>query len=141
MYALRSVTFASDASIIGMCLLVSDATTANIDEGTSLFRSSFTVPQNSGLSYPPSKMTHQLKVSGSFVTCYWDDSSSKYILKETDFSALSQKYIDAATTNVGSIAFCTDVSRVSHVVGVADADPIDCWEAGSLHAFFGASID
>ena len=143
-YALRSLTFASDGSIIGVQMIVGDSSTANvIDTGKSLFRASFTLPQNTGLNYPVTKMTHLIKVSGTFVSCYYLYSEDKYTVKQTDFSALTQKYNPLYRSNesTGSIAFCTDVSKVSHITGVADTETVDCWDLHKPHIFSGASIE
>ena len=135
-YALRSLTFAGDGSICGFGLLVADGSTMNVAPGLSIFRSNFELPQNSGLAYPASKLTRRLKVSGSFVTCYWSTSDRKYILKDTNFSALTSN-----TDDPGSIAFCTNTQLVSHITGAADNETIDCWDLNSLHIFSGGAID
>ena len=143
-YALRSVTFASDGSIIGAGMLVGNQSTSNIDpEGKSIFRSSFTLPQSSGLAYPATKMTHQLKITGSFISCYWAESPiNKYVVMDTNFSALTQKYIMTSTDIVGgSIAFYTDASLQDHIIGVADGETIDCWDLNQPHIFYGGAIE
>lgn len=137
-YALRSVTFANDGSIIGASLLVSDGSTMNIDPGMSLFRANFTLPQNSGLSYPSTKLTRRIKITGAFDTGYWSPGQGKYILKQTTFSAMTST---VSMGTPGSIAFCTNTSLVSHITGVAVSENIDCWDLNSMHIFYGGSID
>ena len=140
-YALRGLTFASDGSIIGLSMLVADSSSANIELGRSVFRSNFSVPQTPGLAYPPTKMTHRLKVTGSFISSYWSYTESKFVIKETEFSALSQQYISDSQTELGSIAFVTDAYLVSHITGAADESNIDCWDLGQAHIFFGGAIE
>lgn len=143
-YALRSLTFANDGTIIGAGMLVGNQSTSNVDpEGTSIFRASFTLPQSSGLSYPATKMTHQLKITGSFISCYWAESPiSKYVVMDTNFSALTQKYVQSSgQTAIGSIAFYTVSSLQDHVIGVADGTTIDCWDLHKPHIFYGGAIE
>ncbi len=114
----------------------------NVDvTGHSLFRASFTLPQSSGLAYPATKMLHQLKVSGSFTSCYYDNSLNKYVVKDTNFSAITQKYQLTSPTIDGSIAFCTDSYYVSHITGVADTETVDVWNLNTPHLFFGGAIE
>ena len=137
-YALRSLTFASDGSIIGASLLVSDGSTMNIDPGISLFRANFTLPQNSGLSYPSTKLTRRIKITGAFDTGYWSPLQGKYILKQTTFSAMTST---VSMGTPGSIAFCTNTTLVSHITGVAVSENIDCWDLNTMHVFYGGAID
>lgn len=141
-YGLRGLTFAGDGTITGMSLLVADRSTTNIDLGTALFRSAFTIPQGQGLSYPENKLRHQLKVTGSFVTCYWSTVHGKFVVKETEFSALSQYYSGQNQLQPGSIGFMTKSSLQSHITGVADnTDTIDCWDLNQMNIFFGGAIN
>lgn len=141
-YGLRGLTFAGDGTITGISLLVADRSTTNIDLGTALFRSAFTIPQGQGLSYPENKLRHQLKVTGSFVTCYWSTVHGKFVVKETEFSALSQYYSGQNQLQPGSIGFMTKSSLQSHITGVADnTDTIDCWDLNQMNIFFGGAIN
>jgi len=141
-YALRSITFASDGTIINFGMIVGDSSTMNVDiTDHALFRASFTLPQSAGLQYPANKMVHQLKVSGSFVSCYYSTSDNKYIVKETDFSALTQKYNSPISEVGGSIAFCTNAYYVSQISGVVVGEGVDCWDLNTPHIFYGGSIE
>lgn len=138
-YALRSITFAGDGSIIGARLLVSDDSTPNVVEvGKTISRANFTLPQNSGLSYPSTKLTRRIKIVGSFVSSYWSTSNSKYVMKETNFSALTST---AMSSTPGSIAFCTNTYLVSSIIGVGANETIDCWALHTLNIFQGGAID
>ena len=141
-YALRSLTFASDGTVINFGLIVGDSSTVNVDiTDHALFRSTFTLPQSAGLQYPVTKMRHQLKVTGEFVSCYYDYSREKYAVKQTSFSALTQKYTSAISVIDGSIAFCTNSYYVSQISGVAVGEGVDCWDLNTPHIFFGGSVE
>lgn len=142
-YALRSLTFASDGSIINVGLLVSDSTTANIDEGKSVFVSDFTLPQSIGIGYPSTKMTHRIKVTGSFVSHYYVLDENAYMMKSTEFSALTQKYntLTGANEVGGTISFYTDAQLVSHINGVPATTTVDSWDLNTPHFFTGGVVD
>lgn len=142
-YALRSITFADDGSIINIGLLVGDSTTANIDEGKSVFAAEFILPQSVGLNYPVSRMLHRIKVTGSFVSQYYITGEDAYMMKHTDFSALTQKYDPISGTNVstGTIAFYTDAEVISHISGVSPTTTVDAWDLNTPHYFIGGVID
>ena len=142
-YALRSLTFADDGSIINVGMLVGDSTTANIDEGKSVFVADFTLPQSVGLNYPTASMTHRIKVSGSFVSSYYLATDEAYMMKQTEFSALTHTYdpVTQSESGKGTVAFYTDAEVVSHVNGVNPGDRIDCWDLNTSHYFVGGVID
>lgn len=142
-YALRSITFGNDGSIINVGMLVGDSTTANIDEGKSVFAAEFILPQGFGLSYPVTKMTHQIKVTGSFVSHYYVTSESAYMMKHTDFTALTQQYDPSTGANVvnGTISFYTDAELVSHISGVTPTTTVDGWDLNTMHYFIGGAIN
>lgn len=142
-YALRSLTFANDGTIVNVGLLVGDSTTANIDEGYSVFATPFTLPQSVGIGYPATKMTHKIKISGTFVSHYYVASENAYMMKSTDFSALTQKY-NPLTGNVeveGTIAFYTNAQLVSHINGVPAGTTVDCWDLNTPHFFTGGVVE
>ena len=142
-YALRSLTFASDGTIINVGMLVGDSTTANIDEGKSVFTADFVLPQSVGISYPSTKMTHRIKVSGTFVSHYYVADEGAYMMKSTEFSALTQRYNPLLGTNEtsGTIAFYTDAELVSHISGLDPTTTIDSWDLNTPHYFIGGAID
>lgn len=156
-YALRQLTFASDGTIIGMGLAVTDNTTSNIQANSeSIFASTFTLPQSIGLAYPITKLTKQLKVTGNFITAYATTNSSGtitgYNVKNTNFTALTQKYLtytDVHESIQGVISFYTRTSFIADAEGVnsqtlialSDEFAIDGWESGAYHIFYGGAIE
>lgn len=146
-YALRSITFGHDGGIINVGMLVSDSTTANIDEGKAIFVSPFVVPQGIGLNYPASRMTRRIKVTGSFVSAYLPQNGHGYMVKHTEFSALTQKWDTAHKRQEveGTIAFYTDCITVTAISGIdvsgPNPDTIDCWDPNTPHYFVGGVID
>ena len=154
-YALRQITLASDGTIIGMGVAVTDNTTANVNATSeSIFASTFTLPQSIGLSYPVTKLRKQIKVTGNFITAYYttEGGHAGYIVKNTNFTILTQKYLTYATVKEfiqGVISFYTKTSFIQDVEGVSngtlislsDEYAIDGWESGAYHIFYGGAVD
>lgn len=142
-YALRDVTFADDGSIIKIGMIVGDSTTANVEEGKSVFASTFTVPQSVGINYPLSKMLHRIKVTGTFVSHYYIPGDTQYMMKVTNFTAITQKY-NPLTTNIlidGTISFLTDAFLVDNIVGIDPESTVDGWDLNTPHYFEGGMIE
>ena len=139
-YALQSITFGSDGSVIGCSMYVRNESSTNIELGSSIITSEFELPQGAGLSYPKNRITRQLKVTGSFVNAYPTDSG--YMVLDTNFTALSQTYItdDLSDTLKGTISFLCNASIVNNIKGFEIGTPIDGWENGSFHIFSGGVI-
>lgn len=150
-YALRQITFASDGTIIGMGIAMTDNTTANaMPVGESIFAKTFQLPQSIGLSYPITRLTKQIKVTGNFVTAY--QISSGFTVKNTNFTILTQKYQtygDIRESLTGTISFYTKTTNVASS-GTVDPDTlmnlgnvvaIDGWESGAYHIFYGGVIE
>lgn len=142
-YALRSLTFGNDGTIINVGLLVGDSSTANIDEGKSVFATSFTLPQSVGIGYPSTKMTHRIKISGTFVSHYFVANENMYMMKSTEFSAITQQYnpLTGRAEVEGTIAFYTDAQLVSHINGVPVGTTVDCWDLNTPHFFTGGIVE
>lgn len=154
-YALRQITFASDGTIIGIGVAITDNTTANIQPvSESIFASTFALPQTIGLPYPITKLTKQIKVTGNFVTAYYSTQGSKqgYSVKNTTFTMLTQKYLkytDVKEYIQGVISFYTKTTFVQDAAGVdsgtlmalGDEFAIDGWEAGAYHIFYGGAVE
>lgn len=142
MYALQSLTFGSDGTIIGIGLYVKNDTAANVTEGTSIMAASFELPQGAGLYYPKSKMTKQLKITGSFVTAYPITNPTGQMVINTSFTALTQAYNQYDVSNVlkGTISFLTTAQHVTSIIGVGAGVTIDGWESNSFHIFHGGVI-
>ena len=142
MYALQSITFGGDGSIIGCGLFVKNETSANISEGNYVITSTFEIPQGAGLTYPQKRLNKQIKVTGSFVNAYVTDNPAGYMVLDTNFSALSQvydQYSDDGTVK-GSIAFYVRAMIVSNVTGMPVGTSIDAWESNAFHCFWGTVI-
>lgn len=142
-YSLRSLTFGQDGSIINVGLLVGDSTTSNIDEGKSVFATEFVLPQSVGIGYPSTKMTHRIKITGSFVSHYYVASEGGYMMKHTEFSAITQKYNSVTRKNEvsGTISFYTDAQMVTHINGVTETTTVDGWDLNTPHFFTGGVIE
>lgn len=154
-YGLRQLTFASDGTIIGLGVAITDNTTNNImPVGQNIFAASFVLPQSIGLPYPVTRMTKQLKVTGNFITAYYttNGSSTGYSVKKTTFTMMTQKYLSypAVVQFIqGNISFYTDTTFIPGQPGVSQDSllayssgvTIDGWEPGSYHIFYGGSIE
>lgn len=141
-YALKSITFDKSGTIIGCQLYVRNDTTANIEENKYIIVSEFNLPSGSGLVYPASRLTKQLKVTGSFVTTYPTSEPSGYKLVTTQFSVLTQA-VDEYTLQPklkGSISLFTDVMFIDRIEGVEPGTSIDGWESNSFHIFSGGIV-
>lgn len=142
MYALQSITFGPDGTIIGCGLFVKNDTSANVTEGNFIIVSSFEVPQGSGLTYPVNRLTKQLKVTGSFVTAYPTSEPQGYMTINTNFTALSGTYSQYDTSNslTGTISFYMQAVQVGNATGITAGTSIDGWEPGSFHIFQGGAL-
>lgn len=142
MYALQSITFGPDGTIVGAGLFVKNESTSNVMEGKSIITSTFTLPQGAGLNYPKSKLTKQIKITGSFVNAYATSNPEGYMTMNTSFSALTNKTSAYDSTDVtdGVISFLTDAEFVQSVTGLPLGTQLDCWQTGSFHCFKGVVI-
>ena len=145
MYALQSVTFGNDGTIIGCGLYVCNHSTTNINfADPSIVVSTFELPQTLGLSYPEKRMTKKLKVSGSFVNAYGTDGG--FMTENTQFTAVTQPYDDNENIT-GTISFLVNPNYIpnSHVHvaidGVNTVSTIDGWENNSFHLFYGGVVE
>lgn len=120
-YALQSLTFGSDGSILGCSIYMRNDTTANAEEGTSIVISDFSLPDDLGLSYPKSKLKTRMKITGSFVTAYRAKSRENanstefntYVVMNTQFTAISQYYESLELVPVpGQISIMTNTQYV-----------------------------
>ena len=143
MYALQSITFGPDGSIVGAGMYVKNETTSNVATGKSIITSTFSLPQGYGLNYPKSKLTKQIKITGSFVSAYANTSPEGYMVMNTSFSALTNATDpNNSDTNVaeGSISFLTDAELIQSVAGLPLGTTLDCWQTGSFNVFHGVVI-
>lgn len=142
MYALQSVTFSGNGDIIRCGLYVKNETTTNVMVGPSIIVSKFSLPQGAGLNYPHTSLTKQLKVTGSFVVAYPTQSPIGYMVIDTNFTAMTNKYSIYDQTDVidGQIAFFTNAQIVQNYGGVEGTPNIDAWSSNSFHTFEGSVI-
>lgn len=139
-YALHSITFSGDSTIVGCSMLVGNETTANIQPGHHIMSGSFELPQGSGLVYPKACVTRQLKITGTFVSCY---KSDVWVVTDTMFTALTNTYDPFELTEVlsGNIAFHANTNLISSNVDVEDdAECIPGWEPDTYHIFSGGVL-
>lgn len=144
-YALKGVTISPDGEVVGLKLYVTDDITANIEIGKFISSFDFELPQSLGLPYPTSRLRHQLKVTGEFITAYPGVDSSGttdgYYVKDSRFTALSY----ASTTDdrkiSGVISFLTDIQWIQQSYGFEHGTYIDSWESGKFHVFEGGIVD
>lgn len=142
MYALQSITFGPDGTIVGAGMFVKNESTSNVQEGKSIITSTFALPQGAGLQYPKSKLTKQIKITGSFVNAYATTSPQGYMVMNTSFSALTDatSEYDSNDYTEGVISFLTDAELVQSVTGLPLGTQLDCWQTGSFHCFKGVVI-
>lgn len=142
MYALQSITFGPDGTIVGAGMFVKNESTSNVQEGKSIITSTFTLPQGAGLQYPKSRLTKQIKITGSFVNAYATTSPQGYMVMNTSFSALtdSTSAYDSNDYTEGVISFLTDAELIQSVTGLPLGTQLDCWQTGSFHCFKGVVI-
>lgn len=142
MYALHSITFGPDGTIVGAGMFVKNESTSNVQEGKSIITSTFTLPQGAGLQYPKSRLTRQIKITGSFVNAYATTSPQGYMVMNTSFSALTDatSAYDSNDYTEGVISFLTDAELIQSVTGLPLGTQLDCWQTGSFHCFKGVVI-
>ena len=142
MYALHSITFGPDGTIVGAGMFVKNESTSNVQEGKSIITSTFTLPQGAGLQYPKSRLTKQIKITGSFVNAYATTSPQGYMVMNTSFSALTDatSAYDSNDYIEGVISFLTDAELIQSVTGLPLGTQLDCWQTGSFHCFKGVVI-
>lgn len=147
MFALQSLTFDSNANIIGCSMLVKNTSTSNVEQGKSIIVGSYEIPQGNGFTYPKTRLTKRIKVTGQFVSAYWTggtDPANPWLVQDTSFTAVSQVYnpYDTNTpTSKGSISFLVDSFYVSNINGIShDITSIDGWEPDTYHVFAGNTI-
>lgn len=142
MYALHSITFGPDGTIVGAGMFVKNESTSNVQEGKSIITSTFALPQGAGLQYPKSKLTNQIKITGSFVNAYATTSPQGYMVMNTSFSALTDatSAYDSNDYTEGVISFLTDAELIQSVTGLPLGTQLDCWQTGSFHCFKGVVI-
>nr|DAM30205.1 MAG TPA: hypothetical protein [Caudoviricetes sp.] len=141
-YALKSLTFGRSGEIVGCEMYIRNDMSNNIEEGRYVIVSKFSLPEGQGLQYPAKRLTKQLKITGSFVTCYPTTSPAGYMMTSTEFTALSQA-VDEYTLDPklsGVISLLCNVFSIDRVVGVDLGTQIDGWQSNSFHIFSGGVV-
>lgn len=141
-YGLKSITFDSSGSIVGVGIFISNNTTSNVDDGMSgIISSTFALPQGIGLTYPVTRLKHKLKVSGEFVSAY--SSKDGYIVTNCRFSAITSEYDKFSTVNYaqGKIAIYFTTDTISNIVGELNDNIMDNpFYPGTYHIFYGGTL-
>lgn len=149
LYGLQSLTFSGDGTIVGCSMLVRNDSTSNVQEGKFIIGNSYSIPQGGALMYPQKLLRKQLKVTGQFVSAYHITSPDKWMVQNTSFTALSQKYEissdGTAKTISGTITFLVDAFYVDNAqvlsgTGTDTSDSIDGWEPSKFHIFSGGAL-
>ena len=135
--ALDSITFNGTGDIVRCGLLVANNSTDNVDPGDKMIVGDFSLPQGSGLVYPPSSLTKPLKVTGTFTSAYCSDST--WYVTDTSFSAVTNVNDQYTQTVVadGNIAFHSKTSLIPSTIAQTS---IPVWESDSYHLFYGGAI-
>ena len=144
-YALQSITFGSDGTIVGCTMLVKNTSTSNVELGKSVVLGSFELPQGTDLLYPTSRLTKSIKITGQFVSAYpvGVSGTRNYLVQDTSFTIVTQVFdpYSGAAIASGSVSFLTDCYYVSKISGLSDtATSIPGWEPDTYHVFYGNSI-
>lgn len=139
-YALKSITFSGDGTIVACQMLVANDSTHNVDPGHKLILSKFKLPQGYGLLYPETCLTKPIKITGSFVSAYLTSSPSDgWVVTDTNFTAMTGTY-DAFSQDhsiEGTIAFHADTNVIEADLGV---ETIPGWQSDTYHIFSGGVI-
>lgn len=142
-YAVRSITFGPDGTVVGLGMLVTDNVTGNIADGSYVYACSFTLPQSQSLPYPPRRMNKTLKVAGNFVTAYPLNVNTPegYKIKNNSFTAMTTPYTSGDTEVSGTISFLTHIESVTNVAGINPTSFIDGWDSNHYYIFYGGAVD
>ena len=136
MVGLQSVTFAPDGRITGCSVLVRNNSTSNVAIGKSIVHEEFDLPQGPSLFYPENRLNQTIQVTGQFISAYTSETPEGYVVQDTKFSLMTPYYDQYANKlGVGDIAFLIDAS----VVQIAEPTPIDEWDPGTFHSFYGTT--
>ncbi len=135
--ALRSVTFDGKGDIVSCSLYVSNNTTVTNTFAPSIVGSEFKLPQGSDLNYPEECITHALKVTGTFTTAYFSTGDNKWVVSETNFTALSGIYSESSGVSDGTISFYTKPAMIDPTY--TNVTTIDGWTPGTYHIFYGGT--
>ena len=136
-YALRSLTFDNFGNVIGIGMLIGDNITS-ADEGTRICVQNATLPQSVGIQYPATRVTKDMKVTGSYVSGYW--VGGDFRAKTTDASIRIIAGMNSSGTINLQAAFKTVVEDVGDITGASSGDTIDAWMVDKLNLFYGGVV-
>jgi hypothetical protein len=141
-YALRSITFDGRANIIAASIIVRNELTSDVSLGSFIVNAAFDLPQGTSLTYPVSRLTSQIKITGAFIVAYPTNSPVGYVICDTKFTAVTNVYdpLQTDTGISGNIAFYLIASQVNNIVGLPAGTPIDGWEASTWNEFAGTIL-
>ena len=81
-------------------------------------------------------MNQIIQVTGQFISAYTSETPEGYVVQDTKFSLMTPYYDQYANKlGAGDIAFLIDAS----VVQIAEPTPIDEWDPGTFHSFYGTT--
>lgn len=145
-YALDSVTFGNDASIIGLGIVVRNDCTDNIELGSRIIVSKFQLLQGNGFTYPVTKLTKNLKLSGSFITAYHttegQDLGQGFIVYDSNVTVTTNKYDETSDINYasGTLSIYVKSEFVTNVIGLDENTSIDGWRTDEYHVISGGVV-
>ena len=145
-YALNSITFGSDASIIGLSIVVRNDCTDNIELGSRIIVGKFELLQGNGFTYPVTKLTRNLKLSGSFITAYRtkedQDLGEGFIVYDSNVTVTTDQYDGEDTTMYakGTISIYVKSEFVTNVIGLDADTSIDGWRTDEYHIISGGVV-
>lgn len=146
MYALSSITFGNDASILGMSIAVKNDCTDNIELGSRIIVGKFNLLQGNGFTYPVTKLNRNLKLSGSFITAYrtklGEDAEEGFIVYDSNLTVTTDIYdgSEDTSTATGTISIYVKSEFVKNVIGLDDNTSIDGWRSDEYHTISGGAI-
>lgn len=139
-YAVRSLTFSEAGEIVDFEMLIgNDSTyTDSPNPQFTILNEEFKLPQQPGLAYPVSAMTHKLSVDGNFVSAYKPSDASDWVVSEVSFSGKTGQYIDEDTgVSNGTIAF---LIKTHSLPCDTSSDVIEPWSSKTYHIAEGGAI-
>lgn len=145
-YALDSVTFGNDASIIGLGIVVRNDCTDNIELGSRIIVGKFQLLQGNGFTYPVTKLTRKLKLSGSFVTAYRTtenrDLGEGFILYDSNITVTTDIHDSSSDLMYasGTISIYVKSEFITNVIGLDDDASIDGWRTDEYHVISGGVV-
>lgn len=139
-YAVRSLTFSEAGEIVDFEMLIgNDSTyTDSPNPEFTILNEEFKLPQQPGLAYPVSAMTHKLSIDGNFVSAYKPSDASDWVVSEVSFSGKTGQYIDEDTgVSNGTIAF---LIKTHSLPCDTSSDVIEPWSSKTYHIAEGGAI-